>query len=374
MKKVVSCLFISLVAMMISISSVCAFDTIQIDNAYNKLYSFYKTKDELRSYNEIIGVESLGLEAESFKLPDIASVDFETSTIGDLTKAIISLILIGNDPHDFKGQNLIEMLESCIKSDGTVEKNGYTADNSVLAWTLYALESYQSDKVDLVAEKLLSTRNSNGSFGYGNGTESVDITGWCLEALVIAGFSEQLNETKEYLLNNERYGENGMWGYSWGSSTFPNTTSQACALIGLLTSDRDELLNGSYNYNDKNPLDVLAATQNNDGTFWDDEGISNGGYETFDTLRALGTYKNGSVIYRAQQDYKEIIESKTEESEQPKQPETENKEVKEENQNTVSESVKTGDSTHVSIFISLMVLSGVLYLNLRKNEKNHSII
>lgn len=370
MKKILSSLFICTVAVMISISSVFAFDSTQIDNTFSKLYAFYQTKNELRSFDEIIAVESLGLEAENYQLPDIASVDFENKTIGDLTKGILSLILIGEDLHDYQGQDLVALLESYVQSDGSVVKNDYTAASSVLAWTLYALESCSSDKVNLVAEKLLSTRNDNGSFGYGAGTESADITGWCLEALAVAGYSEELNETKNYLLNHERYGEDGVWGYSGESATYPNATSQAAVLIGLLTSDKEQLLNGKYNYNNKNPLDALAAMQNADGTYWDDEKVSNGGYETFDTVRAIGTYKNGSVVYRAQQAYKDMTENETSENEQIKQPETE----QENNQNTVSESVKTGDSKQILVFVSLMILSGALYLQLRKNEKNNQKI
>lgn len=385
MKKVVSCLFTCALAIMMSFSSVFAYDTSKIDSSYEKLKSFYESKEELRSYDEIIAVESIGLEAENYKLPDMASVDYENETLGNLSKGIISFILIGENPRNYNGKNLIELLENCIQEDGSVEKDGFVATSNVQVWVLYALESYNSDKVGLVANNLLSTMNVDGSFGYGYGNSSADVTGWCLEALSIAGLSDQLNKTQEYLNNNSRFGDKGIWGYSYqdadydenGKPTYkvdnegnpividvPNATSQAAVLIGLITNDKEELLNGRYDYNSVNPLDTLAELQNEDGTYWDDKNTS---YETFDTVRAIGTYKNGSIIYKVQKDYKELI-TKPKENKPAEQSNTEQTVTT----NKKEQGVQTGDDTQTMIYVSVAMISSGLYLILRKEyERVH---
>lgn len=385
MKKVVSCLFTCTLAIMMSFSSVFAYDTSKIDSSYEKLKSFYESKEELRSYDEIIAVESIGLEAENYKLPDMASVDYENETLGNLSKGIISFILIGENPRNYNGKNLIELLENCIQEDGSVEKDGFVATSNVQVWVLYALESYNSDKVGLVANNLLSTMNVDGSFGYGYGNSSADVTGWCLEALSIAGLSDQLNKTQEYLNNNSRFGDKGIWGYSYqdadydenGKPTYkvdnegnpividvPNATSQAAVLIGLITNDKEELLNGRYDYNSVNPLDTLAELQNEDGTYWDDKNTS---YETFDTVRAIGTYKNGSIIYKVQKDYKELI-TKPKENKPAEQSNTEQTVTT----NKKEQGVQTGDDTQTMIYVSVAMISSGLYLILRKEyERVH---
>lgn len=406
MKKVVSSLFACTIAIMMSFSSVLAYNTSKIDASYEKILKFYESKEELRSFDEIIAVESLGLEAENYQLPDISSVDFENETLGNITKGIISLILIGENPNDYNENNLIELLESCIQEDGSIEKDGYVATSNIQVWVLYALECYDSDKVDLVANNLLQTMNENGSFGYGYGTSSADVTGWCLEALTNAGLSDKLGDTKEYLNNNDRFDENGTWGYSYPDTkydengnpiykyddegnpimiNFPNSTSQAAVLIGLIVNDKEGLLNGNYDFNNVNPLDVLADYQNKDGTYWDDENIS---YETFDTVRALGTYKNGSFVYRAQSVYKDLTVETEEVENTEEQPEVEEQEQKEtldekqieqnddkkenEEVNKETNSVKTGDNSQIVLFISVSVISSGLYLILRKEyEKIH---
>lgn len=385
MKKVVSCLFTCTLAIMMSFSSVFAYDTSKIDSSYEKLKSFYESKEELRSYDEIIAVESIGLEAENYKLPDMASVDYEKETLGNLSKGIISFILIGENPRNYNGKNLIELLENCIQEDGSVEKDGFVATSNVQVWVLYALESYNSDKVGLVANNLLSTMNVDGSFGYGYGNSSADVTGWCLEALSLAGLSDQLNKTQEYLNNNSRFGDKGIWGYSYqnadydenGKPTYkvdnegnpividvPNATSQAAVLIGLITNDKEELLNGRYDYNSVNPLDTLAELQNEDGTYWDDKNTS---YETFDTVRAIGTYKNGSIIYKVQKDYKELI-TKPKENKPAEQSNTEQTVTT----NKKEQGVQTGDDTQTMIYVSVAMISSGLYLILRKEyERVH---
>ncbi len=369
MKKILCSLMISVLCFMTAISGVSAasYDTSKIDQAYSKMIGYYKSRTELRSLDEIIAVEALGLEAENYTLPDLSSTDFNTQSLGTISKGLISVILIGKNPSDYNNQNLVQILEDCVKDDGSVEKDGYVADPNIQVWVLYALESYNSPKAELVANNLISKMSVDGGFGYSETSLSVDVTGWCLEALSNLKNYDELSKVKNYLKNTDRFGDNGSWGYSYGNSDYPNSTSQAAVLMGLIVNDKNGLLNGEYNYNNINPLDVLAEYQNENGSYWNDP-VS---YETFDTARCLGTYKNGSVIVKAQSDYDKLIN--------PEKPvNNEKNDVKDNktattsntNKNAVATAVKTGDNTHIVVFVSLSMISGGLFLVLRKeNEK-----
>ena len=150
--------------------------------------------------------------------------------------------------------------------------------------------------------------------------------------------------------------------------------------MGLLTYDKNKVLSGEYNYNDINPLDILADSQNTDGTYWNDQYID---YETFDTVRALGTYKNGSVILKAQSAYQDILKNQEENKTPtpPKQPtntkpntstETNKTQKPTSTNKTVNAKVvETSDNNNIIPYLLILVLStGLLVINKKKNEEN----
>ena len=368
-------------------SSVLAveFDQSNIDNAYTKICNYYKERKSLRSLDEIIALEALGMEAENgYTLPDINGyVLRDDVSIGDLSKGIIVYTLLGKNPKDINGINLIEKLESYVKNDGSLQIGSYPETSNTQVWALYALETVNSNKVESVANYLLGQKvgdNDSFAFGFGGDFTSADVTGWCVEALTLANKKQEVLPAVSYLQNNERYGDNGEWGYSWGEDEDPNSTSQACVLMGLLTYDKNKVLSGEYNYNDNNPLDVLADSQNADGTYWNDQYID---YETFDTVRALGTYKNGSVILKAQSAYQDILKNQEENKTPtpPKQPtntkpntstETNKTQKPTSTNKTVNAKVvETSDNNNIIPYLLILVLStGLLVINKKKNEEN----
>ena len=94
---------------------------------------------------------------------------------------------------------------------------------------------------------------------------------------------------------------------------------------------------------------------------------------TYHLTTCLGTYKNGSLFLKAQKDYDAIINPVKEE---PKTEPTTSVESKKDTTPTQTDkkttSVKTGDETNIVIFVSLSMVSGGLFLVLRKEyERVH---
>ena len=123
-------------------------------------------------------------------------------------------------------------------------------------------------------------------------------------------------------------------------------------------------------------IDVLLSFQNIDkGNFWYYELGEDNGYATQDAARAIGTIVNGSVIYKAKGTKSPdatLTRVENKPSTNPTQPTDNSQDNKENKTNKKTTSVKTGDETNVVIFASLSMVSGGLFLVLRKEyERVH---
>ena len=130
----------------------------------------------------------------------------------------------------------------------------------------------------------------------------------------------------------------------------------------MFAYDTNSLLNDSYTIH---PIDCLLNTQLSDGSF---PSGYNAEYTTAEVAKTLGTYKNGSVIIKAKKAYDKMMN--------PEQPTDTKKDSQSTNKvettNQKTTSVKTGDETNVVIFVSLSMVSGGLFLVLRKEyERAH---
>lgn len=377
MKKLISSLLVGIITISLSFTSVSAlsYDTTKIDNAYNKVRNYYESSKELNSCDEIIAVESLGLEAENgYQLPDdFGNIDVESASIGELTKTLISEVLLGKNPTNINGINLVEALENLfVDEEGeTVIKNqgGYKITNSnELVYIVYALYVVDSNKLDDAVNLLINSANEDGSFGYGGSSTSLDITGWVLEALALT--QKDVTKTLEFL-NGKLDDNDGAFSYleNWGEAG-KNANTQSCILSGLFTNDKSQLING-YENSTIHPIDYLINLQKDDGSFYyrDGEDGWNPASTTWDAAKAIGTYKNGSVYQKAKNNFKKLMDN------QNTLPNPDDNNDKQETASTTNQpikSVQTGDQSQIEIFISLSFVSGALYLILRKEyERTH---
>lgn len=394
MKKIICSLMISVLCFMTAISGVSAantYDTNKLLDASEKVKAYYKENglSDANYLDDIIAYEALGGEAED----DLDISKFESqiyvSSVGSISKGIIVAKLLKKDPTNLiingSQVNLVSELENKVDDNGCF---GAYEGNNIDIWGLLALETVSSSKTELVANHISNDINPDGGFwNFGWKQENpddpnsswvidtdsklstCDVTGWGIEALSIAGknkYSSTIQKTIQYLKDNQNEG----FGYS------VNPDTQACAVEGLSVYNRESLLNGDYDKNNKNPIDVLLSFQNIDkGNFWYYELGEDNDYATQDAARAIGTIVNGSVIYKAKGTKSPdatLTRVENKPSTNPTQPTDNSQDIKENKTNKKTTSVKTGDETNVVIFASLSMVSGGLFLVLRKEyERVH---
>lgn len=385
MKKIICSLMISVLCFMTAISGVSAasYDTSKFDQAYAKVIEYYKNNKEITDNDTIIAMESLNLEAENgYELPKDMGKIKSSSSVGDVTKTLIGEILLGNDPRNIDGTNLVELVENMVKEDGTVvynEKNVTSAGD--LVYVVFALYSAESNKLSQAVDILVNTQNENGSFGYGFNSENLDITGWAVEALSLSGktkYSENIEKAKSYL-NSKLDEADGAYSYfneQYGFEEGKNSDTQAIVLSGLLTYDKDGVLSGNYNVGENDIINYLLSFQKDDGSFYwviGNDGLTPG-LSTNDSARCLGTLKNGTVFEKARKAYDAIINPVKEEPKQePKaEPTTTTQPTTPAQTDKKVQSVKTGDETNIVVYVSLSMMSAGLFLVLKKEyERAH---
>lgn len=392
MKRIFTSLVVCFLTVFLTVSNAGAlsYDTKKIDDAYEKIVEYYKTHKVLESPDEMIAVEALGLEIESgYQLPDLETLDFETLTIGDLTKSMIALTLMGKDIENIQGKNLVKILESYVNNDGTVKNSSGHGD---MIWVLFALETICSDKVITVADQLVKT-NVNGGYGYvydGVTYASPDTTGWAIEALTVADKDRYVNNiqaAKDYLATKT----DGNAGYRFDEYSQANGDTQSCVLEGLFAIDTKGIVNGNYDDGNINPIDVLLSYQLEDGSFkaevyngWTPTGeYAFNAYTTMEAARCLGTYKNGSFVYKAKEAYISIHTKETDdkETEKPVQDNDKSTDKKEESKKETKTPKKESDSRQtkivktsdyydvVNVFLLLIISGGIFVGAKRRNEE-----
>lgn len=376
MKKIICSLMISVLCFMTAISGVSAantYPTANIDTAVQRAISFYKGRT-LESPDEVFAAESLGIEAEDqCDITELLNV-FKEKDYNEAT-----LALTKNDPRSFNNYNLVEILENKVKADGSIEgSNGTNFD----IWVLFALETVSSSKVDVVADKLSTQNNiegSEGAFWYAGPYTSEDVTGWGIEALAIANkekYQASITSAIKFLESKKK--SDGSYG-DWGA----NADTQGAVIEGLLTYDREGVLNGKYDTQNANIFKVLIDFQKEDGS------VEIATYPTFEVMynalattdltRCVGTYKNGSLFLKAQKDYDAMVnpvkgEPKTEPttSVEPKKDTTPTQTTTPAQTDKKATAVKTGDDTNVVVYVSLSMMSAGLFLVLKKEyERAH---
>ena len=349
MKKIICSLMISVLCFMTAISGVSAantYPTANIDTAVQRAINFYKGRT-LESPDEVFAAESLGVEVEdqcdiSELLNAFKEVNYNEAKLGDLSKTIITLALTKNDPRNFNNYNLVEILENKVKEDGSIE-------------------------------------GSEGAFWYAGPYTSEDVTGWGIEALTIANKEKyQASITSAIKFLESKKQSDGSYG-DFGA----NADTQGAVIEGLLTYDREGVLNGKYDTKDANIFKVLIDFQKEDGS------VEIATYPTFEVMynslattdltRCVGTYKNGSLFLKAQKDYDAMVnpvkeEPKTEPTTpvEPKKDTTSTQTTTPAQTDKKATAVKTGDDTNVVVYVSLSMMSAGLFLVLKKEyERVH---
>ena len=353
------------------------------DDAFLKSQNYLKTI-ALDSPDAVIAYEATGMEADykaDALLNNFKETDYVTASYGDLAKSIIAISLLGENPKDFNKTNLVEILENRVQEDGTLT-NDVNGGCGATIWTLMALETVNSPKVKVVADKLSTMAMDNGAYWYEykGPNADLDTTGWAMEALSVAGRSTyDAAISKAYtFVQSKLNSKDGSYDIGWGG----NADTQSCVLEGLHVAGY-KLDDQAYNY--------LLSYQNEDGTFnalnYNTYQLEPNAYASIEGARALGVINNGSFVLKARKDYTKTISNST----TPEKPETkpgttttkpavkpettpgttkpETTATTEPKKETVKK-VNTGDNTNVMAYVVAAIAAiGVIALTIKSKKK-----
>ena len=299
MKKVL----LSLLTLFIVLSQgiVCSFAS---DNELIRLQNYYKNNSVLKSPDDIMAVEAIGLEVEDgFSLYDIVNQDFKSMYLSTLVKTMIAMSVSSIDLQDVNGQNLVALLESYVQDDGSIVSGDYQADAYTLPWVIYALYIVDSPKLEIVADYLASLQDKSGGFGNYGWTDS-DTTGQAIEAFVLVNkdkYKSNIDLGIQYLLNMQN--EEGYFiPYFAGSA---NVDTQSNVLIALLNLNKDDVVSGKYD-KQENIYQLLLNYQEADGSFGNVNSCAV-------TARAIGAYYGEDFFKQAKKEYQELLEKNKQE-------------------------------------------------------------
>ena len=182
----------------------------------------------------------------------------------------------------------------------------------------------------------------NGFYGSGNPESS---TAYTMYALSIVDPDYDLSKLGAKLASMQL--SDGCWGY--------NGNTQGCVVWGLLEYDESIIKSGTL----KNAYDMLMTFMLDDGSFAykADEDYGNS-YSTVQAGLALGVYENGSLFTNIRNQYLGDEDLQPEETEKENEPSV--------NDSDVPTSVETGDGALIMTSMVVMIVSGGVYLTVKK--------
>ena len=349
------------------------------DDALIKSQNYLKTIT-LDSPDAVIAYEATGMEADykaDALLNNFKETDYVTASYGDLAKSIIAISLLGENSKDFNKTNLVEILENRVQEDGTLTDDVNGGCGATI-WTLMALETVNSPKVKVVADKLSTMAMDNGAYWYEykGPNADLDTTGWAMEALSVAGrstYDAAISKAYTFVQSTKLNSTDGSYDIGWGG----NADTQSCVLEGLSVAGYT-LDTNAYNY--------LLSYQNEDGTFnalnYSTGQLEPNAYASVEGARALGVINNESFVLKARRDYTKTTTPVVTKSEtpttptEPTKPSTTTPAVKPETTTTTEpkkETVKvvnTGDNTNVMAYVVAAIAAvGVIVLVIKSKKK-----
>ncbi|WP_018664833.1 hypothetical protein [Heyndrickxia acidiproducens] len=229
------------------------------------------------------------------------SNQIKTTTLGaaDLDKAIIALKAIGEDPENFAGKNLVEMVYRSSESKTTT---GYAYDLIALNTGDYTIPDDAVNSPKAIVDKLTSLEYHDGGWSWGTGATSsdVDSTGMVLTAL--ATYQDQHDGDVKAAI---RYGIRYLKAAEKDNAGFDNyginSNSTAQAIIGLTSAGVDPTA-GDFVKKGTNPVSLLSTFKDkkNGGYKWQTTSEASDSFSTAQVFQALVAYNQfvkGSSLY-----------------------------------------------------------------------------
>lgn len=210
---------------------------------------------------------------------------------GTLARTIVGSIAIGQDPTNFNGQNLVELLSAKITDKGT--GNIYSDGPA-----LYALSSKDySDASRAAIKKLIpAILNQQKDTGEWDSWGAMDLTGFMLQGLAMNRSYPGVNDAIKRAVNKitaDYYNpETGDFTEAASSSyKIPNANSEAMLVAGLSACGIDVGKGLGENGTGTSPITAILRFQQTDGSFyWQMDQKGAVGMATEQVIYALDQY------------------------------------------------------------------------------------
>ena len=197
----------------------------------------------------------------------------------DYARTILALKAVNENPRNFSGINLVDMLKSRIKENGQIGDFIYTT-----IWGIMALKACDED-VNKSVEWLKQQQNEDGGFAWTVGEKSdYDDTAAAIQALIAAGEpgdSEVIKKALDYL----KTGQNEDGGFRYFGSSASNAASDSWVIQALVAAGENPT---EWKKNNVSVVEHLLSLQTEEGFFnYTSYQTSNPGYMTVCAIMAL---------------------------------------------------------------------------------------
>ena len=236
----------------------------------------------------VMAIVSAGQDPHDWKKGGKSPIDYMRETLNeslgkmgtaDYARTILALISAGENPRNFSGVDLVDILKSKVRPDGQIGDFIYTT-----IWGILALNA-SGENVTNSVEWLIDHQNDDGGFAWAVGEKSdYDDTAAAIQALISAGVSAEspvIQDALAYL----KTGQNEDGGFRYFGTSASNSASDSWIIQALVSAGQNPL---SWKKNGISVVDHLISLQTSEGYFkYTTYQTSNPGYMTVSAIMAL---------------------------------------------------------------------------------------
>ena len=261
-----------------------------LDKALQGMEKVYGKDISRMGYWGAFRLASAGIDLSGYKVYDVTTHKngiFENYQATDYGAIILQLVIMGENPYNYKGTNYVERLQALENENGAY---GPYANN---IWALYGLDAAGAD----YDEKLVGTVKNQAS----SETFDLDMRGWALIAIQnhkdIIGQEEMQKIIDSF---KKRQVQEGEYRSTFDHIQYQNQNinTHSCVVAGLVAAGED-VTSEKWTIDGQNPLDIIAKAQLEDGSFILRPGMVFKDFDK-DAMIALGDIVQGSNVWQRQ--------------------------------------------------------------------------
>lgn len=261
-----------------------------LDKALQGMEKEYGKDISRMGYWGVFRLASAGVDLAGYKVYDVTTHKdgiFANYQATDYGAIILQLVMMEENPYNYKGTNYVEKLQALENENGAY---GPYANN---IWALYGLDAAGAD----YDERLVGTVKNQAS----SETFDLDMRGWALIALQNHKDIIDQEEMQKIIDSfKKRQVQEGEYRSTFDHIQYQNQNinTHSCVVSGLAAAGED-VTSEKWTIDGQNPLDIIAKAQLEDGSFILRPGMIFKDFDK-DAMIALGDIVQGSNVWQRQ--------------------------------------------------------------------------